>query len=151
MTSLNKIAGYIKVWGERKRGRSSTDLSIIVAQQSCQKVSIDMKITRYPDASGDQNKNMKMPVTQLKLINSTNMTAESINLKIMVFGNSSLPNDSEICLIQVKNLMKQHTHISENWKESILNAKRKRPKIPISDFKNFNLFFYSIIGSKYQK
>lgn len=94
-------------WDEIVYGRGSQDLSSIVARHLKEKASKHKKLFLYTDVCGDQNKNIKMFLTLLKLVNSKNITIQSINQKFMVSGRTFLPNAAEFDLIEAPSSRKE--------------------------------------------
>lgn len=124
------------VWDEIEGGRSCQDLSSIISRHLGEKTIKYKKIVLYSNACGGQNSFIKMPLTLLKLISRTDITAESIDHKFVVFGHSFLPNDSEFGLIEVESRKKQSLSVPGDLKKIIMNAKKKRPKFDVIDVKN---------------
>ncbi|KAJ4436131.1 hypothetical protein ANN_18758 [Periplaneta americana] len=82
-----------------------------------------------------------MSLTLLKLLNSTDIAAETIDHKFMVSGQSFLPNGAHFGLIGAASCKKGHIYVPEDWKETIMNAKTKCPKFCVIDVKNSDFLF----------
>lgn len=59
----------------------------------------------------------------------------------MMLDHSFLPNDAEFDLIEAVSRRKQHIYVPGDWKESIMNAKRKCLKFEVIKVKNSDLIF----------
>lgn len=68
----------------------------------------------YSNACDDQNNYIKMPLTLSKLISNTDITAESIDHKFVVFRHSFLPNDAEFGFIEAASRKKQPISVPRN-------------------------------------
>ena len=86
--SFNNNVGYMYVWDETKGGRGSQDISSIAVRYPRERASKHKDIILYSDACGGQNQNIKMSLTLLKLVNSTDIAAESTDHKFMMSGHS---------------------------------------------------------------
>lgn len=80
-----------------------------------------------------------MSLSLLKLVNSTNIAAYSIDHKLMVSGHSFLPIDAEYGLIEAASHKKQYIYIPEGWKETIMNTKRSCPKFDVIEVENSDI------------
>lgn len=70
-----------------------------------------------------------MYLTLLKLVNSTDLTAETTDHKFMVSGHSFLPNDAHFGMIEAASRRREHIYIPGVWKETIMNAKRNAQNV----------------------
>lgn len=98
--SFNTGVGHMYVWNETQGGRGSQDISSIVRKHLIQYASTHKHIILYSDACGGQNRNIKMALTLLKLVQSNEIQADIIDFKFMVSGHSYLPNDREFGIIE---------------------------------------------------
>lgn len=67
---------------------------------------------------------------------SANVTAESIEPKSVVSGHSFSSYNGGFGLVEAETRKKQNTNVPGNWKETILNARRKYPKFDVIEVKN---------------
>lgn len=75
MYHVINIHVFAKQWNEIEDGRGSQDISSIFARHLKEKASKHKKLFLYTDVCSGQNKNIRISLTLLKLVNSKNIIA----------------------------------------------------------------------------
>lgn len=133
--SFNTGIGHMYVWNETQGGRGSQDISSIVRKHLIHYASTHKHIVLYSDACGGQNRNIKMALTLLKLVQSSEIQADMTDLKFMVSGHSYLPNYREFGIIEAASKRKEFIYSPDDWIDIITRAKRKIPPFQVEEIK----------------
>ena len=126
--SFNKQTGFMYAWDETEGGRGSQDLSSCVVKHLKENAANHNRIVLFSDSCTGQNRNIKMALTLLKLVQDPELVVKTIDLKFMVSGHSFLPNDSEFGVIESSSKKHQNIFVPKDWFDIIRNAKRKKPR-----------------------
>lgn len=87
------------VYDETEGGRGADDISSCLLKHIKENVKEYKNITMFSDSCGGQNRNIKICLAMLKLVNDPALKTENIDLMYMVPGQSYLPNDTDFGLI----------------------------------------------------
>lgn len=85
----------------------------------------------FSDSCGGQNRNFKICLAMLKLVNDPALKTENIDLMYMVPGHSYLPNDTDFGMIERAIMKTQSLFVPEHWYDVIKSAKRKKPHFQV--------------------
>ena len=89
------------VWPETEGSRGSQEISSCLIKYIKSYAANFEKIT-YSDSCTGQNRNIKTFLSLLKLVQSTEFKAESIDMKFLISGHSYLSNDLDFAIIESK-------------------------------------------------
>ncbi|UYV82284.1 hypothetical protein LAZ67_21001583 [Cordylochernes scorpioides] len=86
----------------------------------------------WPETEGShsctgQNRNIKTVLSLLRLVQSTEIRAQSIEMKFLVSEHSYLPNDSDIAIIESYAKKIQNIFSPDDWNNIIKTCKKKAP------------------------
>lgn len=139
--NFNSNTGFMYVWDETEGGRGSQDIASCIVKHIKERASTYKHIILYSDACTGQNRNIKMALSLLKLVQDEYLhKIETIEHKFLVSGHSFLPNDADFGVIE-KCSRQHHQIFSPNdWIEIIKSAKRKPPHFKVINMKR-NEFF----------
>ncbi|KAJ4429628.1 hypothetical protein ANN_21829 [Periplaneta americana] len=136
--SFNQSTAFMYMWDETEGGRGSQEIASCIRSHLKMNASSHNHIILYSDACSGQNRNIKMALTLLKLVNDTEMQVEIIDHKFMVSGHSFLPNDADFGLIEKAASKTQYVYGPEDWFNVVKSAKRKEPKFEVIVMKRDN-------------
>lgn len=124
---FNKNISHMFVWPETEGSRGSQEISSCLVKyiKTCAK-NVKTIIT-YSDSCTGQNRNIKTVLSLLRLLLSTEICAESIEMKFLVSGHSYLPNDAQFAIIESQAKKIQNIFSPDDWYNIIKTSKKKLP------------------------
>ena len=125
---FNTKTGFMHVWDETEGGRGSQEVASCICKHLKENAPSHENIILFSDSCTGQNRNIKLSLMLLKLVQDPAMAVETIDLKFLVSGHSFLPNDSEFGVIESSSKKCQNIFVPEDWFDLIKNAKRKKPR-----------------------
>lgn len=115
------------VWPETEGSRGSQEVAACLKKHIVSNASSHKHIITYSDSCTGQNRNIKTVLSMAKLIQSTDIKAEIIDLKFLVSGHSYLPNDSDFGVIELKGRKTANIFSPNDWYDVIHHSKSKNP------------------------
>lgn len=126
-SNLEKNESCMFVWPETEGSRGSHEISSCIVKYIKTFARDHKKIITYSDSCTGQNRNIKTVLNLLKLVQSTEIQAESIEMKFLVSGHSYLPNDSDFAIIESHAKKIQNIFSPTDWYNIIKTCKKKAP------------------------
>lgn len=149
---FNKNISHMFVWPETEGSRGSQEISSCLKKYTKTYAANFEKIITYSDSCTGQNRNIKTVLSLLKLVQSTEIKAESIDMKFLVSGHSYLPNDSDFAIIESCAKKNQNIFSPDDWYHIIKTCKKKAPfhliQMTHQDFLSTKPLEQSIINRK---
>ncbi|KAI4478515.1 hypothetical protein M0804_011838 [Polistes exclamans] len=124
---FSKNISHMFVWPETEGSRGSQEISSCLIKYIKTYATNFEKIITYSDSCTGQNRNIKTVLSLLKLVQSTEIRAESIEMKLLVSGHSYLPNDSDFAIIESRAKKNQNIFSPDDWYNIIKTCKKKAP------------------------
>jgi hypothetical protein len=118
--SSNKAVMY--VWDECTASRGSEEIASCLVRQIKQHCNTKKHIVLFSDTCTGQNRNIKVALSLLKLVQEDNFV--TIDHKFMISGHSYLPNDADFGLIEVAAKGKP-IYLPEHWYGCMASARKK--------------------------
>lgn len=126
--SFNTNTATMYMWDETQGSRGSQELGSCVISHLRKNATKHKEIVMYSDSCTGQNRNIKMSLLLLQLVNDSVMAAETIDHKFLVSGHSYLPNDSDFAIIETKAKKRQYIFGPEDWYDIVKTAKKTNVK-----------------------
>ncbi|GFW03109.1 uncharacterized protein TNCV_157291 [Trichonephila clavipes] len=124
---LKTNEGYMYVWPITQASRGSQEMSSCLTKHVKLYAKDFQKIIMYSDSCSGQNRNIKTVLSLLKLVQSEDIKAESIELKFLLSGHSYLPNDADFAVIEAYAKKIPYIYNPSDWYHIIQNSKIKNP------------------------
>nr|XP_033325321.1 uncharacterized protein LOC117219890 [Megalopta genalis] len=124
---FSKNISHMFVWPETEGSRGSQEISSCLIKYIKTYATNFEKIITYSDSCTGQNRNIKTVLSLLKLVQSMEIRAESIEMKFLVSGHSYLPNDSDFAIIESRAKKNQNIFSPDDWYNIIKTCKKKAP------------------------
>ncbi|CAG9773484.1 unnamed protein product [Ceutorhynchus assimilis] len=125
--SFNLSNGFMYMWDETEGGRGSQDIASCLVKHLMENAREYDHIILYSDSCTGQNRNIKLALTLLKLVQNNNMNVNTLDLKFLVSGHSFLPNDADFGVVEKASRKHSQIHGPEDWIDIVKGAKRTRP------------------------
>lgn len=139
--------GYFYMWDETMAARGSQEISSCLIKHIKIYAAQKKKITIYSDTCTGQNRNIKMSLALMKLVQSGEIEAEIIEQKFLVSGHSFLPNDADFGNVE-QSVKGKTIYIPKQWYESMALARRKKKfivnEMTPEDFRSTSLLERSV-------
>ena len=119
------------VWDETEGGRGSQEVASCICKHLKENAPSHENIILFSDSCTGQNRNIKLSLMLLKLVQDPAIAVETIDLKFLVSGHSFLPNDPEFGVIEASSKKCQNIFVPEDWFDLIKNATKKKPRFNI--------------------
>lgn len=149
---FNKNTSHMFVWPETEGSRGSQEISSCLTKYIKTYAANHEQIITYSDSCTGQNRNIKTVLSLLKLVQSTEIKAVSIEMKFLVSGHSYLPNDSDFAIIESCAKKNQNIFSPDDWYHIIKTCKKKAPfhliQMTHQDFLSTKPLEQSIINRK---
>ena len=113
------------VWPETEGSRGSQEISSCLTKYMKTYAANYEQIITYSNSCTGQNRNIKTVLSLLKLVQSTEIKAVSIEMKFLVSGHTYLPNDSDFAIIESCAKKNQNIFSPDNWYHIIKTCKKK--------------------------
>ncbi|XP_076660862.1 uncharacterized protein LOC143364351 isoform X2 [Halictus rubicundus] len=135
---LRENKGYFYVWDETLASRGSQEIASCLVKHIKSVAGYKDKIIIYSDSCTGQNRNIKIALSLLKLVQSDDIAAKIIEQKFLISGHSFLPNDSDFGCVESA---ARHTsiYIHEDWYRCMKTARHSN-KFVVYEMKR-NEFF----------
>lgn len=105
--SFNDNKGYMFMWDETEGSRGSQEIASCLVKHLKEHANDFNHIIMYSDCCTDQNRNIKLSLSLLKLVQEPEITASFIDHKFLVSGHSYLPNVADFGVIETKSRKKE--------------------------------------------
>jgi hypothetical protein len=125
--AFNNNVGFMYMWDETKGSRGSQEISSCVTKHLKLNASTNKHIVMYTDCCAGQNRNIKMALSMLQLVEDQTMAVDTIDHKFLVSGHSFLPNDADFGVIESHAKKLQNIFGPECWYDAARNAAKKTP------------------------
>lgn len=125
--SFNDNNGYMFMWDETEGSRGSQEIASCLIKHLKSNARNCDSIILYSDCCTGQNRNIKLSLSLLKLVQDPEMTASSIYHKFLVSGHSYLPNDADFGVIESKAKKKEFIYGPKDWINLVATAKKTNP------------------------
>ncbi|CAG9829537.1 unnamed protein product [Diabrotica balteata] len=114
---------YMYVWSEVDGSRGSQEISACLKKHLENHANDAHHIVMYADSCGGQNRNIKLTLTLMKLLQSSIIRSDIIDIKFVITGHSYLPNDADFGIIESN--AKKHSVIydADDWYSIIKNCR----------------------------
>lgn len=122
---LNNEKAFMYVWPETEGSRGSQEIAACLKRHITENAKNVKHIVTFSDSCTGQNRNIKVVLSLMKLLQSGEICAEVIELKYLVSGHSYLPNDSDFALIEKKAKKTTNIFSPRDWYNIILESKNK--------------------------
>lgn len=129
--SFNHDKGFMYVWPETEGARGSQEVATCLKKHIISNARNHKHIITYSDSCTGQNRNIKTVVSMMKLVQSSEIKADVIDLKFLVPGHSYLPNDSDFGVIESKARKTQNIFSPDDWYDVIRQCKSKNPFVVV--------------------
>lgn len=129
---FNTGIGHMNMWDETKGSRGSQEIASCLVKHLKQNASGFSHIVMYSDSCTGQNRNIKLSLSLLKLVQDPNMQVDVIDHKFLESGHSYLPNDADFGIIESKARKKEHIYCPNDWIELVKTAKRQKPLFEVT-------------------
>lgn len=113
------------VWPETEGSRGSQEIASCLVKYIKMFADTHDRIVLWSDSCIGQNRNIKTVLSLLKLVQSTDIKAKSIEMKFLVSGHTYLPNDADFAVIESNAKKIQHIYSPNDWINIIATCKRK--------------------------
>lgn len=133
--SFNIGTGFMYMYNETEGGRGSQDVASCVVKHLKEFAANHKHIILYSDSCTGQNRNIKMSLSLLKLVQDSNMAVDTIDLKFLVSGHSFLPNDADFGIIEKFSRKCPHIFSAQDWMKIAGEAKKKEPRFRVIEMK----------------
>ncbi|CAG9832472.1 unnamed protein product [Diabrotica balteata] len=137
---FNDDVGYMFVWYEIEGGKGSQDISPCLVKLLKTHAATQNHVIMYSDSCTGQNRNIKMALSLLKLVQEPILSINTIDHKFLVSGHSFLPNDGEFGVIETASRHQQQIFSADQWIDIIKYAKRKQPHFCVTKMKTCDFF-----------
>lgn len=124
---FSKNVSHMFIWPETEGSRGSQEISSCLIKYIKTYATNFEKIVTYSDSCTGQNRNIKTVLSLLKLVQSTEIRAESIQMKFLVSGHSYLPNDSDFAIIESRAKKNQNIFSPDDWYDVIRTCNKTAP------------------------
>lgn len=118
--------GYMHLWDETIAPRGSQEVASCLLKHINENCTHFKQIVMYSDACTGQNRNIKLALVLLRLVQDKNNSIQIIDHKFMTSGHSFLPNDADFGVIEMK-AKKNVLYGPSDWHNIISSAKSKKP------------------------
>lgn len=118
--------GYMHLWDETIASRGSQEVASCLFKHINENCTHFKQIVMYSDACTGQNRNIKLALVLLRLVQDKNNSIQIIDHKFMTSGHSFLPNDADFGVIEMK-AKKKVQYGPSDWYNIISSAKNKKP------------------------
>jgi len=119
---LRENIGFFYVWDETIASRGSQEIASCLIKHIKTVAGNKEKIIIYSDTCPGQNRNIKLALSLLKLVQSDIITTNVIEQKFLVSGHSFLPNDSDFG--SVESAARHSTiYVPEDWYRCMKTAR----------------------------
>ncbi|XP_072394757.1 uncharacterized protein [Diabrotica undecimpunctata] len=122
--SFNENKGYMFMWDETEGSRGSQEVASCLTKHLKMNARNCDNIILYSDCCTGQNRNIKLSLSLLKLVQDPEMKATSIDHKFLTSGHSYLPNDADFGVIETKAKKKEFIYGPEDWINLVATAKK---------------------------
>ncbi|EZA54507.1 hypothetical protein X777_05486 [Ooceraea biroi] len=130
------------VWDETLASRGSQEIASCLIKHIT-KVTTQKHVIAYSDACSGQNRNIKVALTWMKIVQSSDKAIETIDHKFLVSGHFFLPNNRDFGLIELDIKKTNYLYISEHYYKLIELCRKKPIFCRMNDTGRF--FFNKII------
>lgn len=132
---FNNNTGYMNVWDEIEGGRGSQDIAACLVKHLKTYAALQKHAILYSDSCTGQNRNIKITLSLLKLVQDPETSIDTIDHKFLVSGHYYLPNDGEFGIIESASRRHHQIYNKDQWVEIIKTAKRKEPFFVVNEMK----------------
>lgn len=122
----NTGLAFMYVWDETVGSRGSQEISACITKHIQSRCSNAKHVVMYSDTCTGQNRNWKVALSLMKLVQSDDNGIETIDQKFMRSGHSYLPNDSDFGSIEMYGRTQQ-IFCPSDWYRIIKEARKKKP------------------------
>ncbi|KAJ8688468.1 hypothetical protein QAD02_024263 [Eretmocerus hayati] len=122
--------GYMYMYDETEGGRGSQDIASCLVTHIVAKASHATHIIMWSDMCTGQNRNIKVTLSLMKLLQRPDIEADIIDHKFPVSGHSFLPNDTDFGAIERASKNKE-IFVPDDWINVVREAKWKHPRFEV--------------------
>lgn len=129
---------YMYAWDETVASRGSQEVGSCILKH-LKKLRNHKHIIAYSDMCTGQNRNIKLALTWLKIVQSAENNADIIDHKFLLSGHSFLPNDSDFGVIEMALRKNNLMYVPQDYYETIKKC-RKSNKFILTKMKREDFF-----------
>ena len=143
--STKTDTGHMYMWHEGIASRGPNEIGSCLLDY-CRHVDKHgiHRLIAYSDSCGGQNRNYKMALRWMYIINTCE-NIEEIDHKLLVSGHSFLPNDQDFGLIEKAKKKTNQIYVPAQWQGIVRHAKRKQPIFNVRPMTSDDFFSTSIL------
>ena len=123
--------GHMYIWHEGQGSRGAQEISSCLQKHIHNNPSKTKTLVAWSDSCGGQNRNIKVTVTNMKIVQSNNNSYEEIIHKFLESGHSFLPNDSDFSDIEKRKKLHPNVYCPSDWCRIITESRRDAKKFQV--------------------